>query len=162
MRVTTRPLNTGADTLLAAIQAFAEPMFADMGLELVELQYRREGHGWVLRFFIDKEGGVTIDDCAMASREIGAYLEVEDLLDHAYHLEVSSPGLERPLKKRDDFLRFAGRLVRVKTHTAVAGQKVFVGTLARLDGDTVVLVIDGKEVVLEYANITKARLTLDA
>lgn len=162
LRVTTRALNTGTDTLLTAIRAFAEPMLADMGLELVELQYRREGHGWVLRFFIDKEGGVTIDDCALASREIGAYLEVEDLLDHAYHLEVSSPGLERPLKKRDDYLRFAGRLVRIKTHEAIAGQKVFTGTLARLEGDAVILTVDGKEVVLDFANITKARLTLEA
>ena len=161
LRVATQPLNTGTDTLLTAIQAFAEPMLADMGLELVELQYRREGHGWVLRFFIDKEGGVGIDDCALASREISAYLEVEDLFDHPYHLEVSSPGLERPLKKREDFNRFAGRLVRIKTHEAIAGQKVFAGTLTRLEGDAVVLIIDEKEVVLEFANITKARLALE-
>ncbi len=88
------------DRLVTAIAAFAEPLLADMGLELVEIQYRREGHGWILRFFIDREDGVGIDDCAKASREISARLEVEDLIDHAYTLEVSSPGLERPLKKR--------------------------------------------------------------
>ena len=98
-----------ADQLIMAIQGFAEPLLADMGMELVEVQFRREGHGWVLRLFIDKEGGVAIDDCAKVSRRNQRLSEVEDLITHAYHLEVSSPGLERPLKKREDFVRFADR-----------------------------------------------------
>jgi ribosome maturation factor RimP len=135
-----------SDRLQAAIQGFAEPLLADMGLELVEVQYRREGHGWVLRFFIDREGGVTID--------------VEDLIDHAYTLEVSSPGLERPLKKDTDFTRYTGRLARIKLREPLAGQRVLVGTLRGLEGETVLLETEGGMVSLEMNNIAKARLTL--
>jgi ribosome maturation factor RimP len=148
------------DRLLTTIRGFAEPLLADMGMELVEIQFRREGHGWVLRLFIDKEGGVAIDDCVAVSREISAYLEVEDLIDHAYHLEVSSPGLERPLKKRDDFIRFAGKLARIKLREAAAGQRVLVGTLQGMEGDSVVLTLDGETVRVDMENISKARLTL--
>ncbi len=143
------------------MQGFVEPLLVGMAMELVEIQYRREGYGWVLRFFIDKEGGVTIDDCAKVSREISAYLEVEDLLDHAYTLEVSSPGLERPLKKREDFTRFAGRLARIKLLEPMDdGQRLLIGTLLGLEGDAVTLVVDGREVVVEMNNIARARLTL--
>ncbi len=129
-------------------------------MELVEVQFRREGHGWVLRFFIDKEGGVTIDDCAEVSREISAYLEVEDLISHAYHLEVSSPGLERPLKKKTDFTRFADRLVRIKLREPLDGQKVLIGTLLGLEGDTIVVQLEQETVRIDLENISRARLTL--
>ena len=130
-------------------------------MELVEVQFRREGHGWVLRLFIDKEGGVTIDDCADVSREISAYLEVEDLIAHAYHLEVSSPGLERPLKKKTDFVRFAERLVRIKLREPLEnGQKVLVGTLRGLDEDAILLELETETVRIDLDKISKARLTL--
>ena len=148
------------DRLLATIQGFADPLLLDMGMELVEVQFRREGHGWVLRFFIDKEGGVTIDDCAEVSREISAYLEVEDLISHAYHLEVSSPGLERPLKKKNDFVRFADRLVRIKLLEPLNGQKVLIGTLLGLEGDEVVVQLEQETVRIDLQNISRARLTL--
>jgi ribosome maturation factor RimP len=153
-------LEDTTDRLLATIQGFADPLLLDMGMELVEVQFRREGHGWVLRFFIDKEGGVTIDDCAAVSREVSAYLEVEDLISHAYHLEVSSPGLERPLKKKADFIRFAGRLARIKLRDPLEGQKVLVGTLLGLEGDTVVLALEMETVRIDLENISKARLSL--
>ncbi len=154
-------MEAAPDRLIATIQGFVEPLLAGMAMELVEIQYRREGFGWVLRFFIDKEGGVTIDDCAKVSREISAYLEVEDLLDHAYTLEVSSPGLERPLKKREDFTRFTGRLARIKLLEPMDdGQRLLIGELRGLEGDTVTLVVDGREVVVDMSNIARARLTL--
>jgi len=153
-------LDTPADRLIATIQGFAEPLLADMGMELVDVEYRREGHGWVLRFFIDKEGGIGIDDCAKASREISAYLEVEDLVPHAYHLEVSSPGLERPIKKKTDFLRFADRRVRIKLREPLGDQRVLIGTLCGLEGDTVVLALEQEKVCIDLNNISKARLTL--
>lgn len=150
-----------ADRLLATIQGFADPLVQDMGMELVEVQFRREGHGWVLRFFIDKEGGVTIDDCADVSREISAYLEVEDLISHAYHLEVSSPGLERPLKKKADFIRFADRLVRIKLLEPLEnGQRLLIGTLLGLEGDAVLLNLEQETVRIDLENIARARLTL--
>ena len=149
-----------ADQLIATIQGFAEPLVTNLGMELVDVEYRREGHGWVLRFFLDKEGGVTIDDCAAVSREIGAHLEVEDLVPHAYHLEVSSPGLERPLKKKEDFNRFVNQRVRVKLRQPVGGQKVLVGMLCGLEGDAVVVALEEGKVSLDLENISKARLTL--
>ncbi len=149
-----------ADQLIMAIQGFAEPLLVDLGMELVEVQFRREGHGWVLRLFIDKEGGVAIDDCAKVSREISTYLEVEDLIPHAYHLEVSSPGLERPLRKREDFVRYADRLARIKLREPIGEQKVLVGTLLGLEGDAVVLALDKETVRIDLENISKARLTL--
>jgi len=153
-------MEDATDRLITTIWGFAEPLLTDMGMELVEIQFRREGHGWVLRLFIDKEGGVAIDDCAAVSREIGAYLEVEDLIDHAYHLEISSPGLERPLKKREDFIRFAGRAARIKLREPVAGQRVLVGVLRGMEEESVVLALDGESVRVGMENISKARLTL--
>jgi ribosome maturation factor RimP len=113
-------------------------LLADMGMELVEIQYRREGHGWVLRLF-HRQGRAAspLMIALQVSREISAYLEVEDLINHAYHLEVSSPGLERPLRKREDFSRFAERLARIKLREPINGQRVLIGTLLGLEGETV-------------------------
>ncbi len=153
-------MDAPADRLIATIQGFAEPLVTDMGMELVDIQYRREGHGWVLRFFIDKEGGITIEDCTKVSREISAYLEVEDLVEHAYHLEVSSPGLERPLKKKEDFSRFVDHRVRIKLRQPVGDQRVLIGTLCGVEGDAVVLALEEGKVFVDMGNISKARLTL--
>ncbi|NOQ46382.1 MAG: ribosome maturation factor RimP [Desulfobulbaceae bacterium] len=153
-------MNTGADSIVKTVQGFVEPLLAERGLELVEIQFRREGHGWVLRLFIDKEGGVIIDDCAGVSREVSAYLEVEDLISHAYHLEVSSPGLERPLKKVDDYKRFSGKKARIKMKEPIGGQRVFIGTLEGVDNGSVLLLVDAQQVSLELDNISRARLTL--
>ena len=153
-------MDTATDRLLATIRGFAEPLVADMGMELVDVEFRREGGGWVLRFFLDKEGGVTIDDCAQVSREVSAYLEVEDLIAHAYQLEVSSPGLERPLKKKEDFVRFVDRQVRVKFRQPTGEHRVLIGTLCGLEGDAAVLAVEGENVLIDMENILKARLTL--
>lgn len=145
------------------VTAFAEPILAELKLELVEAQYRRENNGWVLRLFIDREGGVTLDDCRKVSREISAYLDVEDLIEHAYNLEVSSPGAERPLKKDKDFDRFAGKKVRIKVREPLdveSGQKVFTGILRGLESGKVCIEHDGSTLFIEQSNIAKARLTL--
>ncbi len=152
--------------MIDTIRAFAEPLLADMGFELVELQYHREQRGWVLRFFIDSEEGISLDDCVAVSREISAYLEVEDLIEHAYHLEVSSPGAERPLKTEKDFVRFTGKKVRIKLREPVEAygeQKVFEGLLQGLEKDCILLTVEGKEqdtIRLEKEKIAKARLSL--
>ena len=140
------------------IRGFAESLLVDMGMELVEIQFRREGHGWVLRLFIDKEGGITIEDCATVSREISAYLEVEDLISHAYHLEVSSPGINRPLRYRRDFERFRGAQIRLKTLEQIDGRANFKGTLEGLDGDDIVMVIDGSHYRVPFKALMKARV----
>jgi ribosome maturation factor RimP len=129
----------GQETVLERVRALAEPILATLGFELVELEYKREGRGWILRFFLDKEGGITLDDCADASREIGMLLEVEDVIPTAYDLEVSSPGIDRPLKKAADFERFKGSLVKIKTYERLDPdqrghlRKTFVGTLLGLE-----------------------------
>jgi ribosome maturation factor RimP len=151
----------GTDMVVTAIEQYAEPLLRDMGLDLVEVQFRREASGWVLRLFIDREQGVSLDDCAAVSRAISTWLDVEDLIEHAYHLEVSSPGLERPLKKIEDFQRFAGKKTRIKLKEPREGQRIFIGTLGPVVGDQVSLLAeDGKQVSINFEEIARARLAL--
>ncbi|RUM36255.1 MAG: ribosome maturation factor RimP [Desulfobulbus sp.] len=132
-----------------------------MGVELVDIEFRREGHGWVLRIYIDRSGGVTLEDCAKVSREVSSYLEVEDPVEHAYHLEVSSPGLERPLKKEKDFIRFSGRMARIKLREKRNDQRVFTGRLQGMENEEVLLEIDGRIERFLPADIARARLILE-
>lgn len=149
------------DFIKEKVGEFAESLLPAMGLELVEVQFRREGHGWVLRIFIDSEQGITVDHCADVSREVSDFLDVEDLIDHPYNLEVSSPGVERPLKTIKDFERFVGRKAKLRLHEAVDGQKVFVGTIQQVYDDATVLLLEsGGEVRFAFDNISKARLSL--
>ena len=154
-------MSNGADNVVSAIEKYAESVLEPMGVELVEIQLRREGYGWVLRLYIDKQGGVNLDDCAAVSREMSTWLDVEELIEHAYHLEVSSPGLERPLKKKKDFERFAGRMARIKLREPINEQKVFIGTIEKVDEEGVLLLAEGKPINCVFDNITKARLILE-
>ena len=153
--------------LIGKVEVLVLPLFEEMDLELVDIEYRREPQGWVLRFFLDKKGGITLDDCAMASRQISSLLDVEDIIPTAYNLEVSSPGLERPLKKRHDFIRFSGHLIKVKTLDPVATEhsdkprKTFTGTLVRLDQDDILITLhkhQAAEVRIPLSNIDTAHL----
>ena len=103
----------GKDWLINKITELVEPVVADMQLELVEVQFRREPSGQVLRLIIDSADGIGIDQCVAVSREVGYLLEVEDVIDLAYHLEVSSPGLDRPLTTERDFKRYLGKKINV-------------------------------------------------
>ena len=94
----------------------ADPILSSEGFELVEIEFRREARGWVLRLYVDKEGGITLDDCAQISQEIGRNLDVEDFIMTPYILEVSSPGLTRSLKTEKDFMKYRDRLVKVTTN----------------------------------------------
>ena len=148
------------NSIIESVKKYAAPLSTDLGLELVEVEYRREGHGWVLRIYIDSEVGVSLDDCAAVSRAVGAYLDAEDLIEHEYHLEVSSPGAERPLTKEDDYRRFAGRKVRIKMRDPLEDRRVFTGILEGLEGESVILLVDNQPVKLDLAGIAKARLAL--
>ena len=135
------------------VEELVQPILDDLGLELVDLVYQRESRGWVLRFFLDKDGGIKLDDCAAASREISAILDVEDVIGTAYTLEVSSPGLDRPLKKAQDFERFTGQQAKIRTVTALdpdargRKRKSFLGRLDGLsDGDVVLTLKEQKAV----------------
>lgn len=113
----------------ARIRPLAQDVTSRAGCELVDVEYRREPGGWTLRLFIDKEGGVSLGDCERVSREFGTIIEVEDPIPNRFNLEVSSPGLDRPLKKDDDFLGALGRRIRVVTRQPISGQRNFTGRL---------------------------------
>lgn len=156
------------EALLEKIQALAEPVLASLKLELVELEFKHEGRDWFLRFFIDKDGGVTLDDCSDFSHEIGAQLEVEDLIPQAYRLEVSSPGLDRPLKKPADYARFVGQLVKIKTFEKLDpdnrgySRKTFIGVLLGLnDGVVRIEQNDKKGGVAEFPLVGIAKANLE-
>lgn len=126
------------ETVLDKVTHLVEPILVSLGVELVELEFKREGRDWFLRLFVDKEGGITLDDCAAVSREVGMVLEVEEVITTAYRLEVSSPGIDRPLKKAADYERFKGRLIKLKTFERLDPdnrghlRKTFIGTLLGL------------------------------
>lgn len=140
------------------VRTVAEPLAAMLGLEVVDIEYRKEGGRWVLRVFIDKPTGIGIDDCEALSERLGQVLDERDLIPHAYFLEVSSPGVERPLKKPADFLRFAGREARVVTATPLNGRRKFTGKIIGADEERVQLLVEGAEVAIPYAVIQKANL----
>jgi ribosome maturation factor RimP len=150
-----------SEFVIQKIHEFVDELLPSMGLELVEIQYRQEQHGWVLRIFIDTPEGVTLDHCSMVSRELGDYLEVEDLIDHQYHLEVSSPGLERKLYKIEDFKRFLGRTAKIKMHQPIDGEKIFVGEIFQVDGDLIVLKMEGeRRLEFTFDMVSVARLAI--
>ena len=150
-----------SEFIVDKIEEFAEALLASMGLELVEVQFRREGHGWVLRLYIDKEGGVSLENCADVSREVSRFLDVEDLISHAYHLEVSSPGLERPLRSLADFQKFSGEKARVRLRESLDGQKVFIGTIGVATEEAISLNLESGGVVqFSIDQISKAKLSL--
>ena len=147
--------------IIDTVTALAEPIVQELGLELVEVRYQRESHGWVLRFIVDRETGVTVDDCARVSREVGHLLEVEDPIDNPYTLEVSSPGLDRPLKNEKDFVRCKGLKAKVKTREPVAGQSRFVGIIENLDDGKLNLATEQGMVLIPLEQIAKAKLVIE-
>ena len=147
--------------IVEKVQEFAEGFLPSMGLELVEVQFRQEGHGWVLRLFIDGPDGIGVDQCASVSREMNVFLDVEDFIPDAFHLEVSSPGLERPLRTVDDYMRFAGKKARIKLRHPINGQKMFIGLVGESDEHGFELILEDDSVMrIHLDQIRKARLTL--
>jgi ribosome maturation factor RimP len=137
------------------LQRLLESTLAGLGYELVD--FERSGKGKLLRIFIDKAGGITLDDCAMVSKHLGRVLAVEGI-DYD-RLEVSSPGLDRPLKKEQDFARYTGQKARLKLRVPMAGQRNFVGVLREIrEGKVEIEVDDGKRVSVDLSNLEKARL----
>jgi len=137
------------------------PIIEENGFELVDVEYVREGSNWYLRVYIDKPGGITVDDCEVVSRRLGDLLDAEDFVSEAYILEVSSPGLGRPLKKDKDFNRSIGMMVEVKLFKAIEKRKNFEGELKSFDAETVTIVEDEKEIVFNRAEIALIRLAFD-
>lgn len=156
-----------ASRIVTLVEDLARPIVEAMGLELVEVEWVREGGRRFLRLYIDREGGVTLDDCEAVSRSVEAELDRLDPIPGSYYLEVSSPGLERPLKRDADFVRFAGRKVRVITYAPVEGRKEFVGELLGLVEGQVRLRLPAsrqepeREVAIPRDQVAKAHLYVE-
>ncbi|MDR2877111.1 MAG: ribosome maturation factor RimP [Chromatiales bacterium] len=143
------------------LQALLEPAVNVLGCELVAIEHLSQGNRQILRVYIDTEAGVTVDDCERVSHQISGVLDVEDAIEGRYVLEVSSPGLDRPLSAARDFERFSGQEVRLRTDMPINGQRNFKGLLRGMRGKEVVLEMDGQEITLPLDRIEKARLIPD-
>jgi len=143
------------------VRAVILPIVLNEGMEVVDIEYRRESGGWVLRVILDKEGGVTLDDCTRVSHEAGRSLDVEDIIPTAYTLEVSSPGLTRPLKTERDFTKYLHRLVKVKTVDPIENRRQFKGRLLGVSEKGVEIQVEGKVFQIPLSNVAKANLEVD-
>ena len=145
------------------VRQLLDPILESMGLSLWDLEFHKQGPQWLLRIFIDREpGGVTLSDCETVSRDLSAALDVEDIILHAYTLEVSSPGLDRTLSKPEHFIRFTGSMVRIKTYQTINGQKVFRGRLLGLAEDMIKVELEtGTIIEIPMTGITKASLEVE-
>lgn len=153
--------------VVTQISEIAQPILDSLGLELVDIEYRKEGHGMTLRLFIDKPGGIMLDDCADVSRELSEILDVEEIIASNYNLEVSSPGLNRPLTKPADFERYVGKLVKVRTYEMIADnsgnrRKTFLGRLDGFENGSVQLTLnEGQSASIQFDRIAKANLEFE-
>ncbi len=138
------------------------PIIEEHGFELVDVEYVKEGSSWYLRAYIDKPGGITIDDCEAVSRKLSDQLDEKDYIEDAYILEVSSPGLGRPLKKEKDYKRSLGAEVEIRTYRMIEKQKEFIGILKGYDENTVTIETgDGIEKIFDKSDIALIRLAFD-
>ena len=144
--------------IVQKVTDLAESVLDDMGYELVDVEYLPKHGKWVLCIYIDKDGGITIDDCVQMSEELGTLIDIKDMIEHDYVLEVSSPGLDRPLKKEKDFIRAVGKRIKVTTVTSINGRRNFTGYLDRFQDQFLHLNVDGKQLVLSEQDIDKANL----
>ena len=146
------------EELIIKVKEFAEPLCASEGLELVFVECNRESTGRIIRLYIDKPGGVTLNDCTQISRQLIDILDVNLNTNWSYNLEVSSPGYDRPLGKPEDFERFKGNIARIRTSLPIKGQKNFKGVILGFFDGFVKLNVNDEIVAIPYNEITKARL----
>ncbi len=145
-------------TIVEQIIDLTEPILENMGFELVDVEYLLERGRWVLRLYIDSENGITLDDCARVSRELGDVMDTRDLITHRYVLEVSSPGLNRPLRKEKDFIRVIGKKIKVRMIAPIDGRRNFTGYLTDFRQGNLLVESNGQDVVLPWTEVEKANL----
>ena len=143
------------------VHAITEPILSNEEMELVEIEYRRESKGWVLRLYIDKAGGVTLDDCTRISQEVGRSLDVEDFISTPYTLEISSPGLTRPLKKEKDFMKYRNHMIKVNTLDPIENRRKFKGKLLGVSENRIEIEMDGGVFQILLSNVAKANLEIN-
>ena len=150
------------DTYETRTEELITPILDRMNFELVDVEYVKEGGTWYLRAYIDKEGGITVNDCEAVAREMNEILDREDFVEDSYVFEVSSPGLGRPLKKEKDYIRSMGKEVEIRTYRAINREKEFYGILSAYDENTVTIKTeDGTEMTFEKSDIALIRLAFD-
>ena len=137
------------------------PILDRMNFELVDVEYVKEGGTWYLRAYIDKEGGITVNDCEAVAREMNEILDREDFVEDSYVFEVSSPGLGRPLKKEKDYIRSMGKEVEIRTYRAINREKEFYGILSAYENTVTIKTEDGTEMTFEKSDIALIRLAFD-
>ena len=147
--------------MIGRIRTLAEPILRDVGIELVEIQYRREGSGWVLRLYIDKEGGITLEDCTHVSHEVSRHLDVEDFIYAPYTLEVSSPGLNRPLKTEKDFLKYRNHRIKVVICDPIEKRRQFKGKLLGFFENQIEMEVEEGIVTIPLSNVVKAHVEIE-
>ncbi len=147
--------------ILDRVRAMVDPILLNEGMELVDIEYRRESKGWILRLYLGKEGGVTLDDCTRVSQEVERSLDVEDFIQTPYTLEVSSPGLTRPLKTEKDFIKYCHRLIKVKTVDPIENRRQFKGRLLGVSENRIEIEVDGGVFQIPLSNVAKANLEID-
>ena len=150
-----------SEAVVGTIQSMVTPILQEMDLELIDVLYRREQGGWVLRLIIDRENGVTLDDCTAVSREVSQLLDIEDIIEQVYNLEVSSPGLDRPLKSIGDFQRFTGRKAKVTTREPIQGNQVFIGRINKVEDELIILEVGQQELSIPFSEVARARLEVE-
>ncbi|MBI2982575.1 MAG: ribosome maturation factor RimP [Deltaproteobacteria bacterium] len=143
---------------LEKVRGVLEPILTPIGFELVDIRFLSEQGRWVLRVLIDREGGATVGDCSRVSREVETPLEVEGLIPVPYDLEVSTPGLDRPLVKESDYRKFIGREVKIRLENPVENQRNFKGILEGIEGGSVSIQSEGRSRQLPFREIKRARL----
>ena len=151
-------LNQEEGELIGRLWELVEPVIAARGMEVLDIEYRRESIGWVLRIFLDSERGITVDDCAGISRVVGDMLDATDLIPTAYNLEVSSPGIDRPLRKLEHFQKHIGDIIEVRTISTVQNRRNFTGVLKEASPQGLVVQCDSQDYSLGMELIERARL----
>lgn len=151
-----------SQSTVAKIESLITEKIENYNYELVDVEFIKEGKEWFLRIYIDKPEGITLDDCEFMSKELEKLLDEKDIIKTSYILEVSSPGIERPLKKEKDFMRYIGSKVYIKTFVPVEGQKEFRGKLKDFKDGIIFLSLNtGKEYEIDFNKISSANLTVD-
>ena len=147
--------------VIKEVTALIEPILDEMEIELVDIEFLSEQSRWILRIYVDESGGITLDACARVSREIGDLIEVKDIFDQGYVLEVSSPGLNRRLKKEKDFERAVGKNIKIRMATPLEGQQNFRGSLQSFQDGILCLSVKDDLILLPYGDVEKANLVYD-
>jgi ribosome maturation factor RimP len=146
------------EDIVAKAWDLAEPLCLSEGMELIHVEFQRESGGRILRLYIDKPGGVHVDDCATVSTQLGDILDIKLDTEFPYTLEISSPGIDRPVSRFSDFKKYSGNMAKIKTAYPIKGQKNFKGVLRGVLDENIILQIDTETVVIPFRDITKAKL----